>query len=239
MFPLVLSLFFSLIFLIIAFSINQINAPYFLSGYNTLSAEEKNKFNLVGFLKFFKKFHLFLSISLVIIGLLNFLFLKHPFYLMLLVLYPLIAYLFFIYKSSKFYSKNHGIWPIILISVVILVISISFGFAVKNNELLIENQSIEISGIYGETIAFENIQKIELDVPIPDISYKTNAFALGNNFSKGYFKTTNGTIIKLILNGTDKNVVKITKKSGDVIFYSSEDKLLDKDLEKLKLFTSK
>ncbi len=51
-----------LCFIFIAFGINENNAEYLLSGYNTMSKEEKESFDLINYLKFFKKFFINLTI---------------------------------------------------------------------------------------------------------------------------------------------------------------------------------
>jgi hypothetical protein len=55
-------LFISLSYLLIGFGINKENAKYLLAGYNTMSEEKKEKFNIDKYLKFFKPFFKRLSI---------------------------------------------------------------------------------------------------------------------------------------------------------------------------------
>lgn len=50
---------------------------------------------------------------------------------------------------------------------------------------------------------------------------KTNGFALGN-IHKGYFRTNDGEIIKLIANSDNKTYILITKKSGKKIYFSAK-----------------
>ena len=51
-------IFVNLIFLGLAFGINKENAKYLLAGYNTMSMEQREKFDIEGFLIFFKKYFL-------------------------------------------------------------------------------------------------------------------------------------------------------------------------------------
>ena len=51
-------LFVNIIFIVIAFGINKKNAKYLLAGYNTMSTEQREKFDIEGFLIFFKKYFL-------------------------------------------------------------------------------------------------------------------------------------------------------------------------------------
>ena len=43
-------IFMSLIYLLIGFGINKVNAKYLLAGYNTMTAEQKQKFNIEKYL---------------------------------------------------------------------------------------------------------------------------------------------------------------------------------------------
>ena len=64
----IVTLLLSILFFSIGFILNQSNAKYLLSGYNTLSVEEQSNFDLKSYLNFFKKFHIFLGISFLIVG---------------------------------------------------------------------------------------------------------------------------------------------------------------------------
>ena len=59
-----------MVFLGVAFAITEKNAKYLLSGFNTLSKEKQQEFNLRDYLAYFKKFHVFLGVSILLIGLL-------------------------------------------------------------------------------------------------------------------------------------------------------------------------
>ena len=49
-------IFMSLTYLLIGFGINKKNAEYLLAGYNTMTPEQKEKFNIEKYLKFFNPF---------------------------------------------------------------------------------------------------------------------------------------------------------------------------------------
>lgn len=55
-------LFVSLIYLLVGFGINKKNANYLLAGYNTMSDEQKEKFDIDSYLEFFKRFFKKLSL---------------------------------------------------------------------------------------------------------------------------------------------------------------------------------
>ena len=49
-------IFMSLLYLLIGFGINKDNAGYLLAGYNTMTPEQKQKFNIDKYLEFFNPF---------------------------------------------------------------------------------------------------------------------------------------------------------------------------------------
>ena len=49
-------IFVSVLYILISYFINQDNAKYLLSGYNTMSEEKRKKFDIKNFLIFFKRF---------------------------------------------------------------------------------------------------------------------------------------------------------------------------------------
>ena len=60
-------LFTDLILIAVALGINKNNAKYLLSGYNTMSKKEKDKFDLVNYLVIFKKLFLILAATSTVV----------------------------------------------------------------------------------------------------------------------------------------------------------------------------
>ena len=52
----------SLTYLLIGFGINKVNAEYLLAGYNTMTPEQRQKFNIEKYLEFFNPFFKRLSL---------------------------------------------------------------------------------------------------------------------------------------------------------------------------------
>lgn len=68
---------------------------------------------------------------------------------------------------------------------------------------------------------------------LPKTILKTNGFALGSS-RKGYFKTEEGEIIKLILNSNTKPYLLLTKKNGEKIYFSDKASSNEEIYHKLK-----
>jgi len=127
-------LFLSLLFIAVGYILTEQNAPYLLSGYNTMSKEDQAKFDLESYVPRFRKFHLFLGISFGLIGLALHCFIGENASGIFLGIYPILAYIYFIW-STKHYDvsakskrkTNIGIG--VMIATLFFVIGlIMFGF---------------------------------------------------------------------------------------------------------------
>ncbi|MER2000243.1 MAG: hypothetical protein ABS882_10730, partial [Lysinibacillus sp.] len=110
------------------------------------------------------------------------------------------------------------------ISLIVMVISLIFVGIVlftsmRPTTYTVEQQSITISGSYGETIAFEDFVQLELLEKMPDIGVRTNGSSLGSKL-KGNFKLKNGEKVKLFIDKAKPPFIRLETK--DQIFYFNE-----------------
>ncbi|GAA5219374.1 hypothetical protein GCM10025777_00040 [Membranihabitans marinus] len=156
--------------------------------------------------------------------------------------YPILAYMFFMISSSKFSgglkTKSNKIGVIVLSASLLFVISLlTYGY--RESKIIVDYQKIEFTGMYGETLNGDEIKRIEIENDLPIIKQKTNGFALGN-LRKGFFKTEDGEIIKLILNSDQKPFILFTMVNGEKIYYSAKEKSNESILEDIgKVFRIK
>jgi hypothetical protein len=229
-------IFLSLLFIGIGFLINSKNAENLLAGYNTLSIEKRKNVDLHGYLRLFKKFHLFLGFSLMVFGLGLYLLGDETVLIFFITIYPILAYLIFIIMGMRFdknpsdFKKYAGVL-VLVISLILVIYMMIQGM--KENELIISNNNISMEGMYGEHMAFEEIAEIKLVEGLPKITKKSNGFAVGV-VRKGYFKTDEGEKVKLILNGDQVPLIYILKKDSTKLYFSSntsDNQKLFQDLE--------
>ncbi len=83
--------------------LNDKNAKYYLAGYWNLSKEDKEKVNLVGFLRFFKRFHLLLGVSMFSIGIISSLIIDKLATLFILMILIVLAYVYMGVYSSRYW----------------------------------------------------------------------------------------------------------------------------------------
>ena len=219
----------SAIFIAIAFFVNENNAKYLLSGYNTMSEVERQNFDIKSYIPYFRNFHIFLGVTLVIISLILLYFVNSDWSGIFLGTYPILAYVFFIWKSNQFTknkSKKQKVTTYAAMSVMFLLFSViiyEFKSSLKDNEILVDSKKIEITGDYGIEINISNLKSIELIKKLPEISSKTNGFAL-ETIKKGYFRTENDEKVKLLINSKKTPIILLITNDNQKIYYSSKDK---------------
>lgn len=226
----------SLIFGALGFTVTEHNAKYLLSGYNTMNEEERKKVDLKAYIPYFRKFHISLGVSFFALGTaLHYLSNKNMVGIFLAV-YPILSYIYFIATSSKYVkgvsTTRNKAGVFILVGTLLFVICL-FGFGFKEDKLMVDSKNIAFEGSYGETLDPTEIQSVELVSQLPEITLKTNGFALGT-INKGYFKTDRGEIVKLILNSDRKPIILLTKTDGKKIYYSSKDKANEEVVNEMK-----
>lgn len=226
----------SLLFGTIGFIVTEKNAKYLLSGYNTMNEEDRKKVDIKAYIRYFRNFHIFLGISFLVFGSFLTYFISENAGGIFLAVYPIAAYIYYIATSLKYSKgldkKRNKVGVVILMATLFFVFGL-LGYGFKENKLSFDSESISFKGSYGETLTKAQIQSIELVDELPEITLKTNGFALGT-INKGYFKTRNGEIVKLILNSDNKPIILFTKTDGKKIYYSAKDKPNEKILDEIR-----
>ena len=93
-------------FIGVAFLVNEKNAKYLLSGYNTMSKEEQESFDLKNYLIFFKKFFINLAIYSSLIYITSYIVFEESTAAMIYFFSILIPLPYMIYKGNKFKTKK-------------------------------------------------------------------------------------------------------------------------------------
>jgi len=218
----------SLIFFGIGFIVTENNAQYILSGYNSMSEEDRQKFNIKSYVPYFRKFHIFLGISMLIISLVLFYFVSSDLAGLFIIAYPIAAYIYFVWKGSQFVKDGNkkqqiasyvamGVLFIILIFVIFM-----FTYSLRDNKIEIKNETLEINGDYGTKINITDIKSIELISELPKITSKINGFAVETT-KKGAFKTKDGEKVTLLINSKNNSYILIITKDNKKIYYSSKE----------------
>lgn len=215
----------SSIFVLLGFFVTPGNAKYLLSGYNMMSESDRAKMDIVAYTRFFNRFHIFLGISLFVgFWILNQF--NGNWAMAFMVLYPLLAYVYMVARGSKFYRGTSGQRSATYVVMAILVVvgvgvGSMFFVSMKNSQIFLTADKLEIKGIYGMKIARDDITDFNVTDSLPDIASRARGFA-GGEFSKGSFKTEDGRIVKLYINKKSHPYLLI-KTVRDEIYFSSDE----------------
>ena len=131
-------------------------------------------------------------------------------------------------QSSKWYK-----WSVFALIAVLIGISALFYAGFKESKIAIDKQKIEINGMYGKTIKAAEISSIQLLENLPKIKYRSNGFSLGT-IKKGYFKTSEGEKVLLLLNANQQPLILIERKAKPKLYYSAREESNQVIFENLK-----
>ncbi len=95
----------SSVFVILAFSLTEKNAKYILSGYNTMTEEEREKVDIKGLIPYFRNFHIFLGASFLLISILLVSYVSLTAGTIFICVYPVVAEIYFVFSTRKFNKK--------------------------------------------------------------------------------------------------------------------------------------
>lgn len=218
---------FSLAIVGLGYLVTPGNARYLLSGYNTMKEEDRKKVDIEGYLKVFKKFHLYLGTTLLVGGLLLYYLSKPDFAIMFVALAPILAYVGFIIYTGRFQMdiyKDHR-WTGYLAAAILLFVAIFiiylFARGWQDNKVSFDREGISIDGMYGTKMLYDDIDTFYLASKLPTITARTDGFATGTVL-KGNFRCSEYGNITLLITERKPPYLAIFRKSGKPLFYRTK-----------------
>ncbi|WP_312333986.1 DUF3784 domain-containing protein [Sphingobacterium sp.] len=204
-----------------------------LAGYNSMSEIEKQQFELVKYLKFFKNYLLILAISYIVIGfILIKIFDNANIGIIFSILYPLFGFFLLIYRSLSYYrnSSKTNVAVLVVGTAIIIAIITAISIGLSNPTIKLNDNKLFISGPYGKILNIDDILSVER-ISTPIQTKKISGFQMGN-VRKGKFELPNNEIVTII-STADKNYLMINTKSSKYII-DFDSVLQSKINEKLK-----
>lgn len=104
--------------------------------------------------------------------------------------------------------------------VVLIGVGILMVFSFQPTRLTYLEEGLEIHGMYGDTYAWEDMEKVELLGTLPHIEMRTNGSAVGSRL-KGYFRTSEYGKVKLFVNANTPPFVYFIA-DGEKVFFNLE-----------------
>ncbi len=194
--------------------------PNLLSGYNTMSDEEKKIFEKSNNKLYFRN-------VLIICGLasisLTFLSNSITWDICLSILLGLLIPFLFVLrpnpiKKRETFSKKNTYIVLFLIG----ALCVFLYYATRESDIEITKERIEVSGLYHFSIKMKDIDSIKVVDELPKFVLRTNGFDVGV-VKKGFFKTEKGEIYKLSLHTNKKPYIKIYHSTDQILFLNYSD----------------
>jgi hypothetical protein len=221
----VISLIIAVVFVGIGFFVKAF--PDLISGYSTMTEEEKKHVDIDGLSLYMKKLFIYMGI-VIFIGYLFFYWINWLIIANSMILIVTFLGILILSINSKKFDKKGEFYKSFKIANYILGITTVFVVALLYygsipTELFIYNNKIEFDGMYGEEIKLDEIESIKLINEMPKVKIRTNGFSFGN-INKGYYKLENIGSSKLLLHSEKPPYILIAKEDNESIYYNNNDK---------------
>src|SRR5690606_31704301 len=115
----------SLLFVAIGLALTENNTKYLLSGYNTMREEDRKKVDIKAYVPFFRKFHIFLGTTLLLLGSALTYLIGEGAGGVFLSIYPILGYIYFIIAGRKYwkgFSTKANSWFIVILGGTLLFV---------------------------------------------------------------------------------------------------------------------
>ncbi len=193
-------------FIVLGLAVHVFKWYFLISGYNTMSKEEKEKVDTKGLGRLMGIYCYTNGGILLLTGFLTAIGLKPT--LTPALIYLGISTVYLLVKAQKFDGNNYdengrmrkGIWKHFIVPFVILIIVGVLLFSMAQpTEVSVNDKGIKIHGLYGETYTWDSIEDVKLIEKLPTIERRINGAQIGA-YLKGYFRTREYGTIKLFAN---------------------------------------
>lgn len=207
--------------------------PNMIAGYNTMSAQKKKNVDIQSVAATYKK-------GMIIIGIITMvcpslvLLLKLPELVPIALLAPLFVGILILTMLVQKYDQNKQskfkrLLPTIIVGTIVLLVSISLFYSSRPTKVIVSDNDIRFTGLYGMTIQIKQIENAELLNNIPRIKIRTNGLGFGY-IQKGHFTLDKFGKCRLFLKLPNPPYLYIQLKNGEKIVFNSPDSLYTKDI---------
>ncbi len=167
---------------------------WLISGYNTASKERQEQMDKEGLGRFMGNYLYFLAGMFVVVFLLMWFDLEKVSFFVFLII--ILSTIYVVIKAQKYdkgaYNPDGsmkmgqkitiGIISLVTVGVIGMVL-----YGLVPTKYVLNEDSLTIKGMYGESISYKDMKKVELVESLPEIKVRTNGYAL-NDVLKGHFK---------------------------------------------------
>lgn len=199
--------------------------PMLLAGYNTMSNESKKNVDVNGLASFICK-------SFIVTGLLTIsgYFIFHWLGLNGIAEYfifvPIVSIVITLAVAQRFdhneRKRKKGIQTAVIVATFFLIAGmLVYGYMPA--KLIVENDSVRFTGMYGKTVPASDIEDVKISPNIPNVGMRLNGLGAPGVW-KGYFDVEGYGRSLLFIRSKDKGpYVILVRKEGCRIYYYAQD----------------
>lgn len=198
-----------------------VRQPQLLSNYHVFTEEEKSFSAFRAYLKSVR--NATIGIAVLLVGgelLAGWLDSRLCSFLSFVGIFLLLFYLFYMQgRVSPRMKRKSRIYGGFLLVVFLGVVALPLF---RGTTVCYEQDTLCISGLYGEEIPRSEIRQVSLERTLPEITWRSNGFAAGS-VKKGHFRTADGRNVKLFLESDKAPFLHIRTTDGKDIYLNSSD----------------
>lgn len=170
--------------------------PSIISGFKISDEPKQRTLDQAWLVKMFRYMH-FANVLTLVGGIIGIVFdFQILFFLSLTIPYSLALFLGYIQRKDGNVKKRNMIAFIAALTIIVLTCLPVFYTFHSDLDVTISDNNISIKGLYGLEIPLQEIKEIDYCYSLPDISIRTNGFAMAKT-RLGCFRTTAGESIML------------------------------------------
>ncbi|OEF97564.1 hypothetical protein BHF68_03660 [Desulfuribacillus alkaliarsenatis] len=202
---------------------------WLIAGYNTMTAEKKKKVDIEG-LSRLMGLYCFVGAGVFLLAGILLHFQITWAVLAAIVLYG-IATIMLLIKAQSYDGNNYNEqgemkksvkWIVgSVIAVPLIGVAALMYMSSQSSEIVIEDDYIQITGMYGLTLEYQMIQSVELVDILPNIERRTNGSSVGS-IRKGNFRLENIGAAKLFVNVNNPPFIEIVSDRHHIFINDSE-----------------
>ncbi len=137
------------------------------------------------------------------------------------------------YEVPRKRKRNYWLIGIITGIIVIFIAFLSI-FGYQENDMVVVDNTLVIEGMYGDNIPIDQINKVEKIDQLPEITAKTNGFAMSNRLKGKFLTEKSEESIRLFIAGKSSYYVTVETEEGLIIFNRENESELDKLYQQLQ-----
>lgn len=216
------------LFIFLGFAVHKLKWHFLISGYNTMTKEQKKNVDVKNLSRLVGYYSYFLAFLFLVLGILSWQ--DQTEYFTPIIILLILSSVYIVIKSQKYNGNlvdEHGKLrkgagkqlkiPLIISAVAFVGAGIMIYFSMQPTKVEVKEDALEISGMYGDTYVWEEIEQLSLMEELPKISIRTNGSAIGSHL-KGHFKFKNGEKAKLFIDKSSPPFISFVSNGQHVIF---------------------